>query len=571
MSVCIKADKSSYYQKWMNVSSEKLLERGDKFIRLDNQVDSALVCFSIVNNRYNAKMSDSEKLLCSKAAYGKWYIYFARIFDYSKAYESLLNAKDIINEADIDYPELNMAFAIFYHTLAGHSYDEALEMKAFEYCKSGFWTAYKLKNYKLLDVSFCNIMLMAENLNKITAIEKEWEVYSKIKNDGVYTYDFNILQYNARILKEKGDYAKALIYADKLIKLSKQNKSDLRRIDITHFLKARIHLALKDYKLAISVLHDNEKIMQGADYRDCRLETYYYLKNYYNEIGDKENSNEFGNKYYQLKDSLINLKQMTNVNKMSFINEIKKMDNELNEMKYKRNFEIIFVALSTIFSSVLLVFVGMLFYNNRQLKSKNRKLYERNIEMMNSEDMEIKSLTGKIDVNAEEYSKPVNTEEANEEDLSEDAGKDRGEEEGGTADVDGEKYKNSSLGIEDKKELLAKILGVMENVDEICSLTFSAERLAQLTGSKYKYVSQVINEKYGCNFNVFLNKFRIKEACRRFSDIEKYGQYTIDAMSQSLGFKSRTTFTSSFKKIIGITPSQYAKLAKEDKEKASLC
>jgi AraC-like DNA-binding protein len=90
------------------------------------------------------------------------------------------------------------------------------------------------------------------------------------------------------------------------------------------------------------------------------------------------------------------------------------------------------------------------------------------------------------------------------------------------------------------------------------------ERLAMLSGSKYKYVSQVINEYYEQNFNNFLNSYRIKEACKRMSDLENYGNYTIEAISESVGFKSRSTFVASFKRITGLTPSQYQRMAREE-------
>jgi AraC-like DNA-binding protein len=85
-----------------------------------------------------------------------------------------------------------------------------------------------------------------------------------------------------------------------------------------------------------------------------------------------------------------------------------------------------------------------------------------------------------------------------------------------------------------------------------------------LSGSRYKYVSQVINEYYEQNFNNFLNSFRIKEACKRMRDLDNYGNYTIEAISESVGFKSRSTFVTSFKRITGLTPSQYQRMAREE-------
>ena len=128
------------------------------------------------------------------------------------------------------------------------------------------------------------------------------------------------------------------------------------------------------------------------------------------------------------------------------------------------------------------------------------------------------------------------------------------------------KYQSSSLQSYEKEELIEKILNIMQNVEEICSSSFSSDRLSELVGSNNRYVSQVINEKFECNFNALLNRYRINEACRRLSNDDEYACYTTEAISESVGFKSRTTFINSFKKIIGLTPSQYQKIARKDKE-----
>jgi AraC-like DNA-binding protein len=47
------------------------------------------------------------------------------------------------------------------------------------------------------------------------------------------------------------------------------------------------------------------------------------------------------------------------------------------------------------------------------------------------------------------------------------------------------------------------------------------------------------------------------------NDIENYGNYTIEAISASLGFKSRTTFVNSFKRETGLTPSEFQLLARD--------
>lgn len=78
-----------------------------------------------------------------------------------------------------------------------------------------------------------------------------------------------------------------------------------------------------------------------------------------------------------------------------------------------------------------------------------------------------------------------------------------------------------------------------------------------------KYVSQVINETFECNFNTLLGRYRIREACRRFNDPQRYGSYTIESIARDLGFKSRSNFATTFKKHTGLNPSEYLRLAKE--------
>ena len=112
------------------------------------------------------------------------------------------------------------------------------------------------------------------------------------------------------------------------------------------------------------------------------------------------------------------------------------------------------------------------------------------------------------------------------------------------------------------EELVKK---VMEEVDEYCSPDFSVLRLSSLAGYKPKDISEVIHEYYNCNFNAFLNEYRIREACRRVSEDEAFTRLTIQGMANSVGFKSRSAFIAAFKKFAGLTPSEYIKISVQTK------
>ena len=107
----------------------------------------------------------------------------------------------------------------------------------------------------------------------------------------------------------------------------------------------------------------------------------------------------------------------------------------------------------------------------------------------------------------------------------------------------------------------------MENTDEVFDCNFSISRLSELVGTNLHYLSQIINETYGKNFRAFINEYRIKEAQRRLMNTEKYSNYTIKAIAESVGYKSHSSFITLFRNATGITPSLYQQLANQQKNK----
>ena len=47
------------------------------------------------------------------------------------------------------------------------------------------------------------------------------------------------------------------------------------------------------------------------------------------------------------------------------------------------------------------------------------------------------------------------------------------------------------------------------------------------------------------------------------SDIGTYGNLTIDAISESVGFNTRATFTKAFRNNVGMLPSEFMRLARD--------
>ena len=124
------------------------------------------------------------------------------------------------------------------------------------------------------------------------------------------------------------------------------------------------------------------------------------------------------------------------------------------------------------------------------------------------------------------------------------------------------KYQNQ-LDQQSKERLYESIKRVMDDMAIICKPDFSLQHLATLVGSNYKYVSQVVNERYGKSFKQVLNEQRVREACIILNDPNQSAHLTIEAIAANLGFNSRSNFTVTFKRITGISPSDFMKMAKE--------
>lgn len=120
-----------------------------------------------------------------------------------------------------------------------------------------------------------------------------------------------------------------------------------------------------------------------------------------------------------------------------------------------------------------------------------------------------------------------------------------------------------SLSQQQVEELLQRIHRVMERPDRIFSPDFSMATLCREVGSNTKYVSMVINATYHKNFKTLLNERRVREAARRLSVPEPHDSATIQQLALSLGYSSSTSFIIAFKKVMGMTPNVYRRLAKE--------
>ena len=527
---------SREHSKWLNLPAEQLLDMADKDFADGGSKDTALMCYTIVANRYEPSMTQEQKVQCKDANMRLWSIYFYDFYDYPKCFDCLTRANEIATESDIQDANIFLGFGCMYQTISEECNNYDLGTTAFKYYQRALATGMKTHDDKHTDMASTDVLSMAHVQGGLSQIKDIWQNYLQLPEDNEtwILRRYNKMLYQAFNNVEQKRYDEAIKMYDSQLQLIDTTQYS-RLIYFTHVEKAKVHALTGDYRRAIEALKQSERIAVDLEMKDCKLEVYKMLAQFYQQLGDHGSREHYYNQYTQLKDTLTNYQQLASVSEMEFRNELKGMEQEMSEMRQHREVMSVVALTSLGFLLALAILLYLVYRKNGELTRSNQSLYQKNVEMLRAEEEERRMRRQLQDKEA-----PVN--------LTDN-------------DV---KYKSSHLSDEDKEQLLSRIQEVMENTDEIFSPEFSLERLAMLSDSKSKYVSQVINEYYEQNFNNFLNSFRIKEACKRMGDLDNYGNYTIEAISESVGFKSRSTFVTSFKRITGLTPSQYQRMARKE-------
>lgn len=125
----------------------------------------------------------------------------------------------------------------------------------------------------------------------------------------------------------------------------------------------------------------------------------------------------------------------------------------------------------------------------------------------------------------------------------------------------GSKYSKSGLSDEAAEELSQQLISYMEAEQPYLDEELTIEILSQRLAIPRHYLTQVINERFNKNFFHFINEYRVLAVKNKIAQKDN-DRYTILALAFDCGFNSKTTFNTAFKKIAGVTPSQYKNLVR---------
>lgn len=533
-----------FYQKWGEAPSTLLLKKGNDYLFERHMPDSALTCYTIVANRWNINLSSAEKRACLDGFLGKWQVYFLTYNDYKEAFYSLYSAMDIAEDMGEEVPMIYYDFGNMYMDLSIQARDSVSTGRAMSFFKKAFALACRQHDDFVADRSFVNLTLLAFDNHKPQLIAKQWKAYRGLpyKRKKSFRYCARLF-YEALAAQAEGQMALSISKYREIISLLDDNFKNSRMLYMCHMGLANVYYAHEAYTKALQCLKEPERIATKYDMNDARLQLYNNFATIYSQLNDKKNAEHYRIKYYDLKDTILNYQQTRSESEMRFGYELEKNQEQIRAMKERHRAQTIVTLVAVFIVVIVVFFLFLLFNKNRQLRRKNMVLYHRARGLINQEDP--------VGVLNDEATLPID---------------DNDDTTTATAHCCNDP-KSFCLSKEEMQVLSQHIKTIMDETATICSPDFSAKRLAELAGAKQRDVSTVIKVMYRSNFNRLLNEYRIKEAMRRIGEESKYDNFTIEGLANSVGIKSRTTFIASFKRVTGLTPSEYIKFEKLAKSK----
>ena len=521
------------HNQWVKVSTEDLMRRGQDYLQNKGWVDSAMVCYSIVANRVqNNNLESKDKYQIARALNNLGYIYATYYYDFQKAYENLNKSMELSKlygfDNNLAYSYLNMA-SIFDSRNRLFAND-ALSTEALDNTKLAFDFAVKAKEWNVAVTSIYNMLDMIHNKADFELITPDLTRFKNLQlTDSVEMWQCTRMFCKATEAFQAGQYQQALNYYEKMLGEAQEIMTNRQQCIIKAMQqKAAVLAVMRHYEEAISCLREVEHIALDNGMQSELIDNYRAMAKVYDAMGNRQMAEQLDYKFLKARDEFIQKSHAEMVEKSRFLDEMRRVNDQVAQIQAKHERAHQLLLMMTLIAVIILIAMVLLVRSNIKQRNYIRHLYEKNVQLLD------------VKVTAEQ---PASHSIDKQEDSA-------------------PKYQ-SQLDQESKDRLFERIKDVMNDIAIICKPDFSLQQLAIQVGSNYKYVSQVVNESYGKSFKQVLNEQRVREACRILNDPNQSAHLTIEAIAANLGFNSRSNFTVTFKRITGISPSDFMKMAKE--------
>jgi len=118
------------------------------------------------------------------------------------------------------------------------------------------------------------------------------------------------------------------------------------------------------------------------------------------------------------------------------------------------------------------------------------------------------------------------------------------------------RYSRSGLTEERAEVIATRLDSFMKAQRPYLDAELTIEKLAKRMAVPRHHLTQVISERHGMTFYLFVNGYRIAAVKQALEDPANAKGTLLD-MAYAFGFNSKSTFNTAFKRLVGVTPSQY--------------
>ena len=523
----------SQHNQWVKISTEDLMRRGQDYLQNKGWADSAMVCYTIVANRAQHTGLDSKEMYhIARALNNIGYIYAAYYYDYQKAYENVKRSMEISRQYgfnnNLAYVYMNMASILDSRNRLVS--DETLSTEVLDNTRLAFDVAVKAREWNVAVTSIYNMLDMIHDKGEAELIAPDLARFKGLQlSDSVEMWQCTRMFCQATEAFQDGQYQQALNYYDKMLSEA-QNVTTNRQQCIIKAMqqKAAVLAVMHRYEEAISCLQQVKQIAINHGMQSELIDNYKAMAQVYVGMGNRQMAEQLDYKYLKARDEFIRKSHAEMLEKARFLDEMSRVNEQVAQIQAKHERAHQLLLMVCLITAIILIALILLVRSNIKQRNYIRHLYEKNVQLLDVKVAADQPASHAVD--KQEESAP--------------------------------KYQ-SQLDQESKDRLFERINHVMDDITLICKPDFSLQQLATLVGSNYKYVSQVVNERDGKSFKQVLNEQRVREACRILNEPNQSAHLTIEAIAANLGFNSRSNFTVTFKRITGISPSDFMKMAKE--------
>jgi AraC-like DNA-binding protein len=123
-----------------------------------------------------------------------------------------------------------------------------------------------------------------------------------------------------------------------------------------------------------------------------------------------------------------------------------------------------------------------------------------------------------------------------------------------TSLTEAERYKNSLIPADQQQQLLSKLDELMVKDKPFLRSDVSLPELAEKLGTTVHVLSQTINAGLGKSFFEMIASYRVEEAKTL---LVKQKNIKVEEIAEQVGYNSKSSFNTAFKKVTGLTPSEF--------------